>query len=62
MPKVGTVERMISLLMGKGAANQAVIPAKHVPVKTGSGNLEAPQKPSAFAQANVPTKALRSEG
>ncbi len=28
MRKVGTFERMIALFMGKGAANQAVIPAK----------------------------------
>ena len=56
MPKVGTVERMVFLFMEKGVANQTVIPAKHVPVKTGSGNPEAPQKLSASARRHVPTK------
>ena len=42
--------------MGKGFANQSVIPAKHVPVKTGSGNPEFFQTASAF-QIAIPAKA-----
>ena len=52
---------MIALLMGKGAANQAVPRFRGDMHSRESGNAEAPQKPSAFARRNVPTKALRSD-
>ena len=40
--KMGHLNEQSLYLWEKGVANQTVIPAQHVPVKTGSGNPEAP--------------------